>query len=104
MDINSLDIFSYANLIVVGVCVCLGYVIKHSIPQISNNLIPLIMGVCGVIMTVILGFPFANGEAVLTAVYSGLISGLASTGLHQAFTKLIGAEDETEKNSEEDVK
>lgn len=96
MDISALDIFSYVNPIVVGICLCFGYIIKHSIPVIPNKLIPLIMGVCGVILMLILSWPYAGGEAILTAIYGGLISGLASTGLHQAFSKLIGADDEGE--------
>lgn len=99
MDIATLDILTYVNPIVVGICLCLGYVIKHSISVVPNKLIPLIMAGCGVVMMLILSWPFAGGEAVLTAIYGGLISGLASTGLHQAFSKLIGADDTTEEES-----
>lgn len=101
MDINSLDVFSYVNPLVLGICLCLGHVIKYSIPVLPNRFIPLIMGVCGITMTIILGWPFADGEAVLTAAYSGFISGLASTGLHQAFSNLIGATN-TEVTDKED--
>lgn len=91
MDINILDILSYVNPLVLGICLCLGHVIKYSIPVLPNKFIPLIMGVCGVAMTVALGWPFGDAESVLTAIYSGFVSGLASTGLHQAFSNLISS-------------
>lgn len=76
----------YLVLIVVGICLCLGYVIKHLIPTDAvNKFIPLIMAVLGVLLNVWLnGFTFTP-EILL----GGLASGLASTGLHQAFKQFI---------------
>lgn len=73
-------------LIVVGICLCIGYVIKHVIPTDKvNRFIPLIMAVLGVILNVWLnGFVFTP-EILL----GGLASGLASTGLHQMFKQFI---------------
>lgn len=76
----------YLVLIVVGVCLCIGYVIKNLIPGDKiNRFIPLIMAVLGVLLNVWLnGFAFTP-EILL----GGLASGLASTGLHQAFKQFI---------------
>ena len=76
----------YLVLIVVGICLCLGYVIKHLIPTDAvNKFIPLIMAVLGVLLNVWLnGFTFSP-EILL----GGLASGLASTGMHQAFKQFI---------------
>lgn len=73
-------------LIVVGICLCVGYVIKHLVPTDKiNQFIPLIMAVLGVLLNAWLnGFLFTP-EILL----GGLISGLASTGLHQAFKQFI---------------
>jgi hypothetical protein len=80
----------YLVLIVVGVCLCIGYVIKHLIPNDKvNQFIPLIMAVLGVILNTWLnGFEFTP-EILL----GGLASGLASTGMHQLFTQFINKEE-----------
>jgi len=75
----------YLVLIVVGVCLCIGYVIKHLIPADAvNKFIPLIMAALGVGLNVWLNFAFTP-EVLL----GGLVSGLASTGLHQLFKQFI---------------
>ena len=76
----------FVVLIVVGVCLCVGYLIKHTIPNDKvNQFIPLIVAVLGVILNVWLnGFAFTP-EILL----GGLVSGLASTGMHQIFKQFI---------------
>ena len=80
----------YMVLIVIGICLCVGYVIKHVIPSDAvNRYIPLIMAVLGVVLNVWLsGFAFTP-EILL----GGLASGLASTGMHQLFNKFIEKEE-----------
>ena len=79
----------YLVLIVVGICLCIGYVIKHLIPSDKvNRFIPLIMAVLGVFVNAWLnGFLFTP-EILL----GGLVSGLASTGMHQLFKQFIKKE------------
>lgn len=81
----------YVVLIVTGVCLCVGYVLKHFVPSESiNRFIPLIMAVLGVVINVWYnGFLFSP-EILL----GGLVSGLASTGMHQAFKQFIAKENE----------
>ena len=76
----------YLVLIVVGICLCVGYVIKHVIPSTAvNKFIPLIMAVLGVFLNTWLnGFIFTP-----KILLGGLASGLASTGMHQLFTQFI---------------
>ena len=71
--------------VIVVACVLVGYIIKVTPPfaKIANNYIPLIVTVLGAVMGVI-----ANGMTLEAIVY-GAVSGLASTGLHQAFTQLL---------------
>ena len=72
--------------IVVGICLCVGYAIKHFIPSDKvNKFIPIIVSAVGVfINTWHNGFLFTP-EILL----GGLASGLASTGLHQAFKQFV---------------
>ena len=71
--------------VIVVACVLVGYIIKVTPPfaKLANNYIPLIVTVLGVIMGIL-----ANGLTLEAIVY-GAVSGLASTGLHQAFTQIL---------------
>ena len=63
-------------LIVMAICLGIGYIIKHSLDFIPNKYIPLIMGVLGVVLNV-----WLNGGAFTPEILlGGLASGLASTG------------------------
>lgn len=74
----------YVILLILGICLCVGYVIKTSIPKLDNKYIPLIMAVLGVALNVWLNMSFSP-----QILLGGLFSGLASTGLHQTFKQLI---------------
>jgi len=88
MDINELT--KYMSILVIGVCLCIGYVIKHSLDFIPNKYIPLIMLILGTITNIIINLSTGiNVEVVLT----GMLSGLASTGFHQLFSKFINKEE-----------
>lgn len=63
-------------LIVMAICLAVGYIIKHSLDFIPNKYIPLIMGVLGVILNVWL----SGGAFTPEILLGGLASGLASTG------------------------
>lgn len=82
MDLTFLQ--EYLVLVILGICLCLGFIIKHSLTFIPNKYIPLLMGVCGVLLNVWLSASFTPD-----ILLGGLVSGLASTGLHQTFTKFI---------------
>ena len=82
----------YIVLVVLGICLCAGWIIKNSLDFIPNKYIPAIMGVLGVIINVWLnGFAFTP-EILL----GGLVSGLGSTGLHQAVTRAAEKTETTE--------
>ena len=88
MDISMLN--EYLVLVVLGICQCVGYVIKHSLDFIPNKYIPLIMLVLGTLINILMNLN--NIDA--TVILAGMFSGLASTGLHQVFSKLINKEEE----------
>ena len=83
MDITFLT--EFAVPIIVGICLCVGYIVKNMIPSDGiNKYIPLIMGALGVALNV-----WINLGITPHILLGGLFSGLASTGLHQAFKNLI---------------
>lgn len=87
MDISVLT--QYFSVIVIGICLCVGYVIKTSLDFIPNKYIPLIMLILGIVVNVVMNI--STGITV-EVVLGGMISGLASTGLHQAFKQIINKE------------
>lgn len=83
MDIGFLT--EYAIPLIVGICLCVGYIIKNLVPSDGiNRFIPLIMGVLGVLLNY-----WVNQQFTAEVLLGGLFSGLASTGLYELFRNLI---------------
>lgn len=71
--------------VVLGICLCVGYIIKTWIKDVDNKYIPTIVTVLGVILSA-----WISGWVITpNVILSGMISGLASTGLHQLFKQFI---------------
>lgn len=77
----------YVVLVILGICLCIGYVLKHSFPKFDNKNIPLVMAILGIALNV-----WVNMSISPEIILGGLVSGLGSTGLHQAFTKFLNKE------------
>lgn len=82
MDLTFLN--DYVVLVIVGICLCIGYVIKVSFTRIDNKYIPCIMALLGCALNI-----WIAGGISPEVILGGLFSGLASTGLHQVFVNLI---------------
>lgn len=82
LDLNVLN--DYLVVVVVGICLCVGYVIKVSFTKIDNKYIPCIMALLGCALNI-----WIAGGISPDVILGGLFSGLASTGLHQVFVNLI---------------
>lgn len=75
----------YYAPVIMGICVCVGYIIKHLIPSDKiNRFIPLIAGVLGVGLNM-----WLQMSVTPLVVLTGLVSGLSSTGMYEAFEQLI---------------
>jgi Na+/glutamate symporter len=72
--------------VIIGICLMVGYIIKHWIKDVDNKIIPTLCALLGVALALWMNWGNITPEVIL----SGLASGLASTGLHQAFTQLLG--------------
>lgn len=76
----------YLVLVVLGICLCAGYILKHLVPSDKiNRFIPLMMGALGVMLNLWLSGWVLTPQVLL----GGLASGLAATGAHQAVTNLL---------------
>lgn len=81
MDFTTLT--EYFVVVVVVACLVVGYIIKKSFDSIPNKYIPSILATVGAILNAMV-----SGISVDSVVY-GALMGLASTGMHQAFTRFI---------------
>lgn len=82
----------YVVLVVLAICLCVGYVIKNSISFIPNKYIPLIMAVLGTILNVWMSGWVFTPEVLL----GGLASGLASTGTYEMIRNIMGSKETNE--------
>lgn len=72
------------NPTILILCLVIGYIIKNWMPNASNQIIPTVVFILGIILSVVIAL--TSGTAVTVDTFAmGAISGLASTGLHQVF-------------------
>ena len=71
--------------VVLGICLCVGFVVKKWIKDVDNKFIPTIVAVLGIVLSMWINSWHITPEVVL----SGLISGLASTGMYELFAQFI---------------
>lgn len=84
MDISFLT--EYMEPVIVGLCLCVGYIIKHWLPAAADKYIPTVVGILGAGLAVWMHWP----EITPAVLLAGVASGLASTGLHQAVKQIFG--------------
>lgn len=87
MDLN--ELVNYVNIVILGICLCVGYMLKNAIPSNKiNRYIPLILGLLGMILAIVSN----SNQISLEVIFMGLFSGLASTGMYETFRNLINKE------------
>ena len=74
--------------IVIAACLILGYIIKMWVKDVDNKFIPTILAVFGAVLACIV-----KHDITTEIIVGGAFSGLASTGLHQAFRQLLGGDE-----------
>lgn len=88
-----LDLFIGNGLIIAVAAFVLGMIIKQSIKAIPNDLIPLIGGVVGAALGVLIPDIF-SGVDYLTAGIQGLALGWAATGGYETVKNLLNKKEE----------
>lgn len=78
----------YMLPVVLGICLCVGYIVKKWIKDVDNKYIPTIVAIIGIILSIWI----SNWNITPQIILSGLVSGLSSTGMHQLFKQFIGAD------------
>ena len=70
--------------VIAGICLCLGYAVKTA-TAIDNKYIPSINAAVGLLLALWLHWGAVTPDVLL----SGMFSGLAATGLYEAFAQII---------------
>lgn len=76
---------TYVNPVTLGICLVVGYIIKHWLRDVNDKIIPTVVTTVGILVAMWLNNWAITPETVL----NGALSGLASTGLHQLFKQWI---------------
>ena len=77
----------YVVVIVMAICLAVGYVIKHSLNFLPNKYIPLVMAILGTVLNV-----WVNSWAFTPEIFlGGLASGLAATGAFELVRNIGGS-------------
>lgn len=85
MDLSFLT--ESVNVVILGICLCVGYVIKNILNTNDfNKYIPLIALILGTILSVVSNLD----NITLNVILTGMVSGLASTGMYEMLKNLIG--------------
>ena len=75
---------------IVVVCYLIGMCVKSFFPK-AEKFIPCIVGICGGILGVVVFYTipgFIAAENWITALATGIVSGLSSTGANQVYKQL----------------
>ena len=93
MEINNIIETAGENYIPIAVVACLivGYLLKKCFTTFPNNKIPATLALIGAVIGCI-----ALKNISLEAIVYGALSGLTSTGMHQAFTRFIEGSDDSQ--------
>lgn len=75
----------YSVLVILGICLCVGYIVKKWVADLDNKYIPTIVAILGVVINIWINDWVFTPQVLL----QGLFSGLSSTGAHQLFKQYI---------------
>ena len=82
MDLSFLT--NYISPLILAVCIGIGYSLHALNNKILNSFLPIISGTIGVIAAV-----WSLGTFDLPTIVTGLISGLAATGMYEALKNIL---------------
>lgn len=82
-------LLNYSVPVISGICLCLGYIVKKWVKDVENKYIPTLCGCVGLILAI-----WINSTISADVILEGLFSGLAATGMHEAFTQIVEKLDE----------
>ena len=85
-----MDLSSFIIVLPCAAALIIGFLVKHAIPAIPNRFIPLICAAIGLGVNIWVNMSFSP-EILVT----GLVSGVAATGMFELVRNLIGIKGDT---------
>ena len=76
---------SIAMPLVIAACLIVGFILKKWVKDVDNRYIPTILALFGAVLACMV-----QDTVSVEVLVAGSFSGLASTGLHQAFRQILG--------------
>lgn len=70
--------------VIVGLCGCMGFILKKWVKDVDDKYIPTILCILGILLNI-----WINGYASPQIILGGMVSALASTGAHQAYKQMM---------------
>ena len=86
-----IELNDFIVLLPCAAALIIGFIIKHTVNAIPNRFIPLICGVIGLAMNI-----WINRSITPEIFVSGLISGVAATGMFELVRNLTGGKENEE--------
>lgn len=83
MDFSFLT--EYMVPVIMGLCLCVGFIVKKWVADVDNKYIPTICAVLGVALAIWINLPAIDASVIL----SGLVSGLGATGIDQLVKQIV---------------
>lgn len=78
-------LLQYIDLVILGICLCVGFAMKQAFTWLDNRYIPLFMLILGTTIAVVTHLDNIN----TTVILSGMVSGLSSTGLYEMLRNIL---------------
>lgn len=75
---------TYLDVLTLLICAGVGFILKNAVPKLNNQYIPLISGILGVVINT-----WAYHEFTPEIIATGLVSGLAATGMYELIRNMI---------------
>ena len=79
---------SLALPMVIAACLILGFILKKWVEDVDNKYIPTLLAIFGAVLACLV-----QSTVSVEVLVAGSFSGLASTGLHQAYKQIMNDEE-----------
>ena len=80
-----MEFATYINPEITIACLIIGFIVKMWLKDVDNRLIPTIVAGAGLVLAIVTNW----GNVDIAIAIGGVLSGLASTGMHQMLKQWI---------------
>lgn len=95
------------NIALVIVLIAIGYMLKNKMPKVKNSDIPIYLMIVGIVLSILLEFPFKTVDTPINIIVRGIASAFAASIVYDKVKDVIegrkvnGPGDSDQSNSEE---